>query len=137
MSLSLDLSGFANRSEAKMSQIARKVFIDISTDVIKKTPVATGRARNNWLPEINKFSNISSLETGKQQGKNIKRVIDSTKRFKLGDTMTLNNNLSYIVSLEYGHSRQAPAGMLRVSFLKAQRWVKLETMKAQKITWSK
>lgn len=32
---------------------------------------------------------------------------------KLGDTAYLVNNLPYAVPLEYGHSSQAPAGMVR------------------------
>lgn len=137
MSLSLDLSAFANKSDKKMSQIARRVFIDISTDVIRKTPVLTGRARSNWLPEINKFSNVTTLDNDKTIKRNMTKVLDKTSQFKLGDRLTLTNNLSYITALEYGHSQQSPSGMLRISFAKAQRWVKLETLKAQKITtWS-
>lgn len=137
MILSLDLSVFSDKSSKKMSQIARRVFIDISKDVIRHTPVDTGRARSNWLPEINRHSDVTTLDNDKTIKRNMTKVIDKTKEFKLGDKLTLTNNLTYITALEYGHSQQSPSGMLRISFAKAQRWIKLETMKAQTFKWSK
>ena len=136
MSLSLDLSAFANKGEKKMSIIARKVFIDISTDIIKKSPVDTSRFRSNWMPEINKFS-TETTENTESESATIARVVNKTNSFKLGNMMSLSNNLPYAMALEFGHSqKQAPSGMVRVSFAKAQRWVKLETAKAQTFKWS-
>ena len=133
--LSLDLSKFANKSEAKLNQIARKVFIDISTDIIRKSPVRTGRFRSNWMPEINKFS-TETTESTESASSSIAKVVNSTKGFKIGMSLTLSNSLPYAMALEYGHSKQAPSGVLRTSFAKANRWVKLETAMAQKFTWS-
>ena len=42
---------------------------------------------------------------------------------KLGDTAYLVNNLPYAVPLEYGHSSQAPAGMVRVTIAEFQQIV--------------
>jgi hypothetical protein len=37
-------------------------------------------------------------------------------QFKLGDTVFIYNNVEYILALEFGSSKQAPAGMFRISF---------------------
>ena len=40
--------------------------------------------------------------------------------FSLGQTLYLVNNLPYAMRLEYGYSKQAPAGMVRLTAQRAQ-----------------
>jgi hypothetical protein len=47
----------------------------------------------------------------------ISRVDATTLGVKAGDVITLVNNLDYARQLEFGHSKQAPQGMVRLSVL--------------------
>ncbi len=66
MAFSLDLSKFANMAEDKMEKVVKKSFIGLSSDVIRDTPVDSGRLRNNWFPDVNKFSNSETTATDKR-----------------------------------------------------------------------
>ena len=124
MSFSLDLSRFADRSENEMKLIAKKVFIGLSTAVIKDTPVDTGRAINNWMPDLNNYSTSTTENTDKSGKVAISNATKTASTMKLGDTMTMVNNLPYIQALEYGWSKKAPDGFLRINLSKYQKWVR-------------
>ena len=45
----------------------------------------------------------------------IARVTAETLKLKAGEVIYLVNNLEYARALEYGHSKQAPKGMVRIT----------------------
>jgi hypothetical protein len=119
----------------------RKVYaFDIFNNVVARTPVDTGAARQNWLVTLN--SEDLSFDPSKHKGQHGAakggKIIDNAK----GDeTIVIQNNAPYINMLEYGgygkregdqfipantekvingFSRQAPAGMVGVTMAKAQ-----------------
>lgn len=69
---------------------------DFLSQVQARTPVRTGRARAGWR-----------INQGKDQFET-----------------TISNGVSYIVELEYGKSRQAPFGMVRVSLAETRNKIK-------------
>ena len=105
----LDLSKFGAKVVANAEKVARKIGLDMHSRIVERMPVDTGRARAN---------------TGIAVGGNPGTKTDSTGMptanvggFKLGDSITIFNNVEYIIPLEYhAHSKQAPNGMFRVSF---------------------
>ena len=121
MSFSLDLSKFAGLTEKKLETVVKKTFIGLSADIIRDTPVDTGRLKNNWFPAINKFSDKKTNYTG---GKGTARTNDAIRignKFELGDTLTLTNNLPYAKRIEFeGWSKKAPAGMVRKNIIRWQ-----------------
>lgn len=128
----LDLSKFAHLTEKKMETVVKKVFIGLSTDIIKATPVDTGRARNNWFPSVNKFSSDKTDIKDKSGSIAISRTENTANSFKIGDTVTLTNNLPYIERLEYGWSKQAPKhAMVRLNVVKFKLWVRKEARKVK------
>lgn len=79
-----------------------------------KAPVAYvgGRARANWLVAINGPANgpVQAIDAG--GGGTIsagESVINTARHY---DAIHLTNNLPYIIPLNDGHSRQAPAGFI-------------------------
>jgi hypothetical protein len=123
-SFSLDLSKFASLTEDKMEKVVIKSFIGLSTDVIKDSPVLSGRLRANWMPDINKFDNSTTEATDKSGAKTIANVIDEANKFKLGDTLTLSQNLPYAIPIEFHQwSKKAKGGMLRLNVLRWQEYV--------------
>lgn len=75
--------------------------------VIPRTPVDTGRARAGWYPAAQRLG----LGTGNGNGEgSIEIKLEGKKKY-----IEITNRVNYIVYLEYGKSKQAPAGMARVS----------------------
>ena len=131
MSFSLDLSKFTSLTEKKMTTVIKRTFIGLSSDIIKDTPVDSGRLRNNWFPAINKFSEKTTKRTGKEGTARISDAVRVGNRFELGDTITLTNNLIYAKDIEFGlygegsktiggFSKKAPAGMVGINVIKWQ-----------------
>ena len=124
------MRAFENLTTDKAEKVFRKTCFEISNEVISNTPVDTSRAKNNWFPDINRFSTETTEATNKQGSINL--VAGATNRLQLGTTFTLSNNLPYIVKLEYGlynpnsttgktvggFSKQAPAGFVGVAIQK-------------------
>lgn len=68
-------------------------------DIIEDSPVDTGKFKNSWVKEINAEKESTCI-----------------------------NDLDYAEALEYGHSDQAPKGMVR---LNAQRWEQIVDKEAE------
>lgn len=86
-----------------MQQHRHEQFIDaIVTETLvtvrRRTPIDTGNARSGW----------DRFPPGTSQP---------------GTTQWIFNNVDYIVALEYGHSRQAPEGMARITAAEMQQRV--------------
>lgn len=143
MSFSLDLSKFANLTEDKMEKVVIKSFIGLSTDIIKGTPIDEGRLRGNWFPAVNKFDNSTTENKDKSGSKTIANVARESNKFKVGDTLTLSNNLPYARVVEFGlfadvvgyadgpktingFSTQAPQGMVRINVLRWQQYLDIQ-----------
>ena len=100
------------------------IYFNGLKNVIKLTPVDTGRARNNWFLTTQMPSSSTSLVSG---GASFKELSKIPKRV-LNKDVYFTNNLPYIGVLEYGgysqpgtkktkngFSIQAPMGWVRES----------------------
>jgi hypothetical protein len=98
----------------------RGTCIDISSSIIDMTPMDSGRAKNNWFPNINMFTSGTTEEVDKNGDKAKAKASSVASTIKMGQTFTLTNNLDYIERLEYGWSSQArgPDGMVRQTLLR-------------------
>ena len=138
MDFNLSMEKFAEKTLDKLEVGFKKVAFGLSEDIIMATPVDSGRARGNWFPEINSFSNQEDLKADDKKGsKAISKTKAKVRALKLGQTFTLTNNLPYIVRLEYGlyplnsksgktisgFSKQAPQGMVRINLIKWQQHI--------------
>jgi len=107
------LAQHSKLSKAKTNRAIKKAIIKTWGKIIKLTPVDKGRAKGNWF--------IDTKVTDKT-GRAIKTkgetyVAKTLPKQIIGTTLYLFNNLPYIVPLEFGHSRQAAKGMVRISLL--------------------
>lgn len=124
MSLTLDLSKFKKLSREKMKKVVTKTSIDLGQAVVMGTPVDTGRLRGNWMPSLNAYDASTTDDTDKSGTETSLRIETKFKGYKIGDTLTMSNNLPYAVPIEYGHSKiKAPKGMVRVNITKFQKFV--------------
>ena len=115
-SFTLDLTRFGKKTEQQISQIVRKICLDLFTIIVTRSPVDTGRFRANNSINLNTLPSDSTFEMDKNGGLTINRGNASLGAYKLGDTIFLYNNVEYAMYLEFGpHSKQAPSGVYRVS----------------------
>lgn len=114
-SFTVDLTRFKLKTEQQMSQVVRKIVLDLHTQLVMRSPVDTGRFRANNSISINALPTDATLEFDKSGGVTISRAGVVIAAYKLGDTIFLYNNVEYALALEYGHSQQAPQGCYRIS----------------------
>jgi hypothetical protein len=96
------------------SNILRKLALDIYAEIIRNTPVDTGRARANWNLSINRPNFAKSTSTVPSTV----NISASTLR-NLPD-IYIANGLPYVRDLEFGRSDQAPNGFIRLAIQRVQ-----------------
>lgn len=123
-----DLLRFARLTEQSMDQVARATILELSTSIILKTPVDTGRLRGNWQATIGFQAAGDTVSVGAQAAiADVKTALVTA----IGSRFYLTNNLPYAAVAEFGlwgtgdgatnkttrdgYSVQAPYGMVRVS----------------------
>jgi hypothetical protein len=79
----------------RFEQVIDAFITDTLVTVRGRTPIDTGNARSGWERFPPGLSEI-------------------------GTTQWVYNDVPYIVALEYGHSRQAPNGMARITAAESQ-----------------
>ena len=88
-------------------------FIDYVGYLGRPDDYIGGRARSNWFIG----SSVSSIVTDSTKDRGAGYVPGALPESLMGDKTYFYNNLPYIEALEYGHSTQAPGGMVRVSLM--------------------
>lgn len=81
-----------------------------------------GRFRSNWqlttgVPAAGEIEDIESA------GETLDRLLLAAGDLSAGEVAYIVNNLPYAIPLEYGHSSQAPGGMVRITVADFQRIV--------------
>ena len=117
-----------------VSQVQRKICLDALTKLVMKTPVRTGRARGNWQVGINQQPKGEAVGAVQAVSGSMGAAFQIAGRFDPDGRATIaegegtikmmppfvvcyiTNNVSYILKLEDGGSKQAPQGMLAVTF---------------------
>lgn len=111
----LDIQRFVDKAKGNVDLVVRKVALDLFRRVIMKSPVDTGRFKGNWQVAIGSVP-AGTLEINDKAGTaTIAKVTAATMQLEAGQIITLVNNLAYASALEYGHSKQAPNGMVRLT----------------------
>jgi len=94
-----------------------KLGMQLLSRIVKGTPVDTGYARGNWQTSLDSFPEGAIDRKDKSGRETIaagQRVISGLN--KIGQVIYITNNVPYILPLENGHSGQAPAGMVAITF---------------------
>ena len=109
----LDMSKYGEKTIKQIDQFVRKTAIDLTTSIIKSTPVDTGRARANWFVSFE--SAIDNTTDDTNSAKALSNATNTLLKSKIGKYIYIQNNLDYIIKLEYGASKQAAQGMVRIN----------------------
>lgn len=110
---SLQLTKWTEKAKGNVDLVIRKIALDIFSRVIAKSPVDTGRFKSNWMCAVGSIPAGTTLAIDVTAA--VTSVEAATLGAKAGDIIYLVNNLPYARRLEYGHSKQAPAGMVRLT----------------------
>lgn len=113
---SIDLKKWAKKTQVDIEDVLKESSIFIFSRVILMSPVDTGRFRANWISSVGQpMSGVISDATDKSGSITISTMTGVVEKFQISDkSLHLVNSLPYAVRLEYGWSKQAPAGMVRL-----------------------
>lgn len=115
MSFSSDVQKWAKATDTSMSKVVRGVCLSAVKEVVKRTPVDSGRLRGNWFATIGTPSREVSEAGDKEGGPTIARAQGAISKAP-GNQFWLTNNLPYAVPIEFWHSTvKSPEGMVRVT----------------------
>jgi hypothetical protein len=122
-SFALQLAEFAEQAKEAVDASLREVVIELGNSLIRMSPVDTGRFRGNWQFSIDIPASGTLTDVDPKGTDASARIEAGSILFKAGETAYIVNNLPYAIPLEYGHSDQAPGGMVRVTLARFQRIV--------------
>ena len=101
----------------------KKISMELLKKLINKSPVDTGRFRGAWVVGRN-TADRSEPDTADPSGTSTEmKGINDINSIREGDIVYLSNNLDYALMLEYGWSKQAPAGMVAISLNEIEAWL--------------
>ncbi|MCK9532605.1 MAG: HK97 gp10 family phage protein [Gammaproteobacteria bacterium] len=112
MSFGKGLSAYAARTKLSIDDAVIAINSKAADLIISRTPRDTGRAKGNWIPTISIPSSDITDNTDEAMAKSQSNLVASQSA---GKVFYIANNLPYIVPLEYGWSKQAPGGMVRLT----------------------
>ncbi|MFJ2319199.1 hypothetical protein [Pseudomonas sp. NPDC087817] len=92
-------------------------------DITAPSGYVGGRFRGNWMFSIGAPDSTTTEEVDPSGAKSKARIVAGAIEFKAGDTCYITNSLGYAIPLEFGHSTQAPGGMVRVTVARFQQIV--------------
>lgn len=126
------LKAFSDKTKQEIEDVFKEVVFQVGSSVVRLSPVDTGRFKANWQITANSPAS-GSLNAYDQSGNDtIARLLNEVQQLELGQIAYIVNNLVYSVPLEYGHSQQAPNGMVRITIARFDELVKAAVQKVSK-----
>jgi hypothetical protein len=124
----LALDKFAKVAPEKAETVITKVCLSLHRQIVLGTPVgnpdlwknpppvgyAGGRLRANWNTGFGSIDKTAH-DPDKSGASTITRATAELLARPKGKDVFITNSLPYAIPVEYGHSTQAPAGMVRVN----------------------
>jgi len=106
-------------------KVVRGTLLSMGSKIIKRSPVDTGRFRGNWqftfaAPAMGQVSSTTAPNG---------ELMQAVKNWQSGYEFYMTNNLPYGERLEYGWSKQAPQGMVRVTLVEYDMIIEQEAQK--------
>lgn len=121
----------ADAITADVNELVKAIVVNIQYEVVRRTPIDTGRARSNFVVRLNTpfrlvykpYSPYRSRYRGGSGGSmgenaNLQQAVAQARgvmaRRKPDDPVYITNNLPYIARLNEGYSKLAPRNYVRV-----------------------
>lgn len=123
-SFAAQLQAFGELVQQDADKVFQIVATEVGQSVINLTPVDTGRALSNWNAGINSPDDTYRETEDPMDSQTSSRLASEFSTLKFGDTAYITNATPHVPFLEYGSSKQAPHGMVRVTLAKFNNIVK-------------
>lgn len=104
--------------ERRVDQMFVALVLEGTGRLIRRTPVLTGRARNNWnvgIDSVDMSTKAAGTGFDKSGGDAIQKGQQVAMQLKAGNVAYITNALPYIKSLNEGSSSQMPAGWIELT----------------------
>lgn len=115
MGFAADLRALCDKAGDKAEMVVRGAALELGGQMIDRSPVDTGRFKNNWVTATGAADSSSSANSDKSGARSSSMLNERIAGWKPGQTIWILNNLPYAKRLEYGWSQQAPGGMVRLA----------------------
>lgn len=123
------LKRFIRGCQENALTVVKLAAFKVHDDIVVRTPVDTGRCAASWTvvpgrvpseevaPEIPKLGPAKERTAARRAAKSFSRSVMQSAKAGQDTVWTIANNLPYVEALENGHSKQAPAGMVKLALL--------------------
>lgn len=138
MSFALDIKKFSQKAGDNADMVVRLMLENISNEIMERSPVGDpeswvnpappgyigGHFRANWQLGVGAKPDgeIDGIDPGGKA--TLEKIKAAVPKKAGGRVYYLTNNLPYAIPLEDGHSQQAPEGIVGLTALKFQDYVK-------------
>lgn len=122
-SFTAQLQQFADETMERADSIFRDVVMSMAGVIVRLSPVDTGNFKGAWRLSIDGYDTFVPETPDKQGGEVLARMLAEVGNLTFGQAAFLQNNLPYAIPLEYGHSTQAPSGIIRIAQAQFQQLV--------------
>lgn len=139
MSFQDQIKGFRKKVIKRSERVVRGTALSMFSRIVLATPVGNatlwdtkyppkgytgGRLRGNWQVSLNSAADGEVNRKDKGGGSTIGKGSAVIAGHRGDGSIFISNNLPYAQAVEDGHSKQAPAGMVKVTVAQFQRIVK-------------
>ena len=116
ISVASQLQRIAKASGEKVETVIKKSVIRVGSMIVNKSPVDTGRFKNNWLGAYGAADTSTTEALDPSGSQAIGALNAKIASVQAGDVFYFTNSLPYAQRIEYlGWSAQAPQGVVRTS----------------------
>lgn len=109
------IAAFAWKAQEAQDRVLQGVVKEVGERLVERTPVDAGEARSNWQASVNTPQAVHTPDLDPSGQGAIADIARTARAAKMGDAVYVLNPAPHIKSLEDGHSKQAPAGMVAVT----------------------
>lgn len=115
MGFAADLRALCERAGDKAEMVVRGAALELGGQMVDRSPVDTGRFKNAWVTSTGAADQSQPQGADKSGARSLAVLNEKIAGWKPGQTIWILNNLPYAKRLEYGWSKQAPGGMVRLA----------------------
>ena len=109
------INRWVEETEDSVKSILQTLVFRIGNEVVRLSPVDTGRFKGNWQLTIGAPSASSLLRYDESGGITLGDMQRVVRTLTPGQVAYIQNTVAYGYDLEYGSSGQAPEGMVRIT----------------------
>lgn len=117
------INGWIEETEQAVDDVLQTVVLKLGESVVTLSPVDTGRFKGNWQLSIDSTTSASLLRQDPDGYATLADMARKVNSFTAGQIAYIQNHVLYGYDLEYGSSKQAPDGVVRITAARFERIV--------------